>query len=252
MSTQVQTAVGRFVWHDHTSGDSAKAQDFYTRLLGWELEVWKPGEMDYPMIAKGGQMHGGFGPAQGGSPASWMGHILVDDVDAAVKRATGAGGNVLNEAMDIPEVGRFAVLRDPQGAVFSVFAPQGEAQVPEGVFVWDELMTTDVDAAKRFYGEVVGWSSSDMDMPGGPGSYTMFSAGEQQAAGAMARPEGMDAPPHWMLYLGSADVDTDTKKAKELGAQVYREPWDVPTVGRLAILADPTGAAFGLYHPDSQ
>jgi predicted enzyme related to lactoylglutathione lyase len=250
MSTQVQTAVGRFVWHDHVSGDPAEGQDFYGKLFGWETEVFKPGEIDYPMITANGQTHGGFGPAQGGAPPHWLGHVLVDDVDAAAERARGAGGTVLSEPMDIPDVGRFAVLRDPQGAVFSVFAAKGEATVPEGVFVWDELVTTDIEGAKRFYGDVVGWSSTDMDNPNGQGSYTIFGTGEQQRAGAMQRPQGVDAPPHWMLYVGSADVDADAKKAKGLGAQVYMEPFDVPTVGRLAILADPTGAAFGLFRPE--
>jgi predicted enzyme related to lactoylglutathione lyase len=229
------------------SGDADKAKEFYGKLFGWETEVFSTGGVDYPMITAGGQQHGGFGPAQGGAPPHWFGHVLVDDVDAAADRAKGAGGTVLAGPMDIPDIGRFAILQDPQGAVFSVFGSSSQAVLPEGVFVWDELVTTDIEAAKRFYGEVVGWSSSEMEMPGGPGSYTIFSSGEQQAAGGMPRPPQMDAPPHWMIYVGSNDVDAHTKKAKELGAQVYMEPFDVPTVGRLSVVADPTGAVFGIF-----
>ncbi len=167
MST-VETAVGRFVWHDHMSGDPAAAHSFYSELLGWEIEVWKPGEMDYPMIKVGEAQHGGFGPAQGGAPAHWLGHVAVGDVDDAAARAESAGGRIVAPAMDIPDVGRMVVVADPQGAVLSLFTPADASWTPaEGVFVWDELMTTDVEGAKAFYGEVVGWESRDMDMGNG-------------------------------------------------------------------------------------
>jgi hypothetical protein len=148
--------------------------------------------------------------------------------------------------MDIPEVGRFAVVQDPQGAVVSAYAFATEFTPPQGVFVWDELYADDVEEEKRFYAEVFGWTSSEMDMGGGQ-TYTMFSSGDQQRAGAMTKPASMQAPPHWLVYISSDDVDADAAKAKELGAQIYMEPFDVSTVGRSAILADPTGAAFGLF-----
>ncbi len=247
MST-VETAVGRFVWHDHMSGDPAATSGFYTQLLGWELEIWKPGEMDYPMIKAHDQTHGGFGPAQGGAPPHWLGHVAVDDVDEAAGRAEIAGGRIVAPAMDIPEVGRMAVVADPQGAVISLFTSAAEPPRSEGVFVWDELMTTDVEAAKGFYGEVVGWTSRDMDMGDGF-VYTLFSSGGTDRAGCMARPDGVEAPPHWLTYMGTDDVDATAAKAESLGATTIRSPFDVPGVGRLAIFADPTGAAFGLFKP---
>src|SRR5438046_2533231 len=121
MSTEVKTAVGSFVWHDHVSNDPSKAKEFYTSLFGWGTEVFKPGEIDYPMIIVDGQGHGGFGPAQGGAPPHWYGHVYVEDVDEAARRAEAAGGTILAGPMDIPEVGRFAAVRDPQGAAFSLF-----------------------------------------------------------------------------------------------------------------------------------
>lgn len=249
MSTGVQTAVGKFVWHDNVSNDVEKAKSFYTELLGWKTEVWKPGEMDYPMIVAGDQMHGGFGPAQGGAPPHWLGHVLVEDVDEAVNRAQSAGGKVLAEAFDIPEVGRMAVIADPQGAVFSAFAPTGEGTMGEGTFVWDELVTSDVEAAKRFYGEVLGWTSRDMDM-GEAGTYTMFQrAGDADAAGCLTLP---DVPTHWLPYVGTDDVDATAARASELGGTVLRDPFDVPGVGRLAIVKDPNGAVFGLFKPNEQ
>jgi hypothetical protein len=253
MSTSVGTAIGKFVWHDLMTTDVERATAFYTELLGWETEVWKPGEFDYPMIKADDQMHGGFGAAQGGAPSHWLGHVLVEDVDAAVGRAEKAGGSVVAPAMDIPDVGRMAVLADPQGAVLSVFAAAGESPASEGVFVWDELLTTDVEGAKRFYGEVLGWSPRAMDVPGG-GEYTIFATADTDRAGCMTLPEeakAMGAPPSWMTYVGTADVDATAAKVKALGGAVYREPWDIGGVGRIAVVADPTGASFGLFQPAS-
>jgi len=247
MST-VETAVGRFVWHDHISNDPAAASGFYADLLGWEIEVWKPGEMDYPMSRVREESHGGFGPAQGGAPPNWLAHVRVDDVDAAAGRAEGAGGRIVAPAFDIPEVGRMAVVADPQGAALSLFTPTGEWEPTGGVFVWDELMTTDVEDAKRFYGEVVGWGSRDQDM--GEFTYTLFTSGGADRAGGMTiPPQAAGMQPYWMTYIGADDVDATVEKAKGMGANVMMEPSDVPSVGRLAILVDPTGAVFGLYKP---
>ena len=251
MSTELKTAVGRFVWHDHQSDDPARAQEFYSSLFGWTTEIWKSGEIDYPMIVANGQMHGGFGPAQGGSPAHWLGHVLVEDVDEAARRAEAAGGALLGEAMDIPDVGRIAVIRDPQGAVFSTFRPAGDAPASEGAFVWDELQTRDIEAAKSFYTEVVGWTTSDMDM-GDAGVYTLFRSGDSDRAGAMTQAGGMQAPPYWLTYVGTDDVDATAARAKELGATVFVEATDIPNVGRFAVLADPAGAVFGLFRSPAQ
>jgi uncharacterized protein len=252
MST-VDTKVGRFVWHDHVSGDPEAARRFYTELFGWDYDMFDAGEWQYPMIKANGTTHGGFGPTQGDAPPHWLGHVYVDDVDAAAGRVEAAGGSIVAPAMDIPDVGRMVVIADPQGAVVSLYHSVSDDFEPaEGVFVWDELLTTDVEGAKRFYGEVVGWETRDMDM--GPGGmYTLFSSGGADRAGCMARPEGAEnIPPYWGTYLGTDDVDATAAKAKELGASFLMEPFDVQTVGRLAIFADPTGAVIGLFHPEAE
>jgi uncharacterized protein len=245
MSTPVKTAIGAFVWHDHASSDPQKAQKFYTDLLGWDIDVRSMGDFDYPMIVANGQQHGGFGPAQGGAHSNWLGHVLVDDVDAAALRAQAAGGSILSEPMDIPEVGRFAVIRDPEGAMISAYGSRSEAPTPAGVFGWDELYVDDIERARSFYSEVFGWTASETDMGEGR-SYTIFNSGDQQRAGAMTKPPEMQAPAHWMVYILSDDVDAHAARVKELGGQIYMEAVDMPGVGRFAILADPTGAPFGL------
>jgi predicted enzyme related to lactoylglutathione lyase len=251
LSTGVQTAVGKFVWHENNSNDIEKAKNFYTELFGWETEVWKPGEMDYPMIKAGDKTHGGFGTAEGGAPSHWLGHVLVENVDDTTARAMQAGGNVVAGPFDIPEIGRMAVIADPQGAILSAYASPAEGPLSEGVFVWDELVTTDVEAAKRFYSEVFGWTSRDMDM--GEMTYTIFqNSDDVDVAGALPRPAGMQAPPHWLPYIYTDDVDKTAAQAKELGANVFMEAFDVPNVGRIAVLQDPVGAVFGLFKPSAQ
>ena len=248
MSTGVRTAVGRFVWHDHMSDDPAAASRFYSKVFGWEIEVWKPGEMDYPMIKAGDTTHGGFGPARGGAPAHWLGHLAVEGADEAGARAEAAGGRILAPALDIPEVGRMVVVADPAGATVSLFQPAGEMSVPAGAFVWDELMTQDVEGAKRFYGEVAGWAARDVEM-GGSGVYTLFSSGDVDCAGCLTPPEGVEQPAFWLTYLGADDVDATIEKAEAGGAKTQMPATDVPNVGRLAVLADPLGAFFGLFRP---
>ena len=252
MST-VDTKVGRFVWHDQMSADPEAARRFYADLLGWEFEIFDAGGFNYPMIKVDGKTHGGFGPTQGDAPPHWLGHISVDDVDAAADRVVAAGGSIVAPAMDIPDVGRMVVIADPQGAVVSLFASaSGDWEPSDGVFVWDELLTTDVEAAKRFYGEVVGWETRDMDM-GSSGVYTLFSLGGTDRAGCMPRPPGAEnVPPNWMTYIGTGDVDATAAKAKDLGSNFLMEPFDVMTVGRLAIISDPTGGVVGLFHPTAE
>ena len=247
MSTEVKTAVGKFVWHEHVSTDPASAQEFYGQLLGWEYEVVTPGGEDYTTISSGGQMHGGFPPVPEGTPAHWVGNVQVESVDAAVEKAKAGGGKVLVDPMDIPEVGRYAVVMDPQGAVVATFEPADDtAQMGTGVFVWDELVASDVEEAKRFYGDVFGWDSGDMDMGAGF-TYTMFKrAGGEDVGGAMPLGE-IPAPPHWLPYLAADDIDAAAAKVGGLGGKVLREPWDIEGVGRLAIVEDPTGAVFGLF-----
>ena len=247
MSTDVQTKVGTFIWHENNSTDAEKAKSFYTELLGWQTEAW-PGEQEYTIIKVGDKGHGGISTAQGGAPSHWMGNVFVEDVDEVARRTEAAGGKVLYGPEDIPEVGRFALISDPQGAALSAFSPrpQGDGELGEGVFVWDELHTSDPAAAKSFYGEVLGWTAEDSDMGGM--TYTVFkNAGGIQVAGCMQLMEGMQAPPHWLVYIGTDDVDATTARAKELGATVHMGPEDIMGVGRFSVLQDPAGAAFGLF-----
>ena len=245
MSTGVHTRIGQFIWHDLLTTDVERAQSFYTELLGWEIESWKPGEVDYPMIKAKGQQHGGFGLLEDGGSSHWVGHVAVEDLDEARNAAERRGGSIRGEPGGHPEVGGWVTIVDPQGALISAFKPNYESTAPAGVFLWDELHAPDSEGAKDFYRSVFGWTAEDMDM-GSMGTYTLFTKADGENAAGMLKPPG---PAQWVPYLAADDVDASVAKARKLGARTFFEPTDVETVGRFAVLGDPTGATFGLFKP---
>ena len=251
MSTAA-TTVGKFVWHEQVSSDPQQAQDFYTGLFGWETEAYKPGEVDYTMISSGGQNHGGFARAmEGAPPPHWLSHVRVEKLEDTIEKATGAGGQLAAGPFEMGEVGRIAIIADPQGAYVSAYEPPDEGPAPEGVFVWDELGTTDVDGAQRFYEEVFGWTTADMGSDFG--GYRIFDrvGGTGQGVAGLMQNQEENIPAMWTPYVGVEDADATCAKAKELGATAIVEPIDVPTVGRFAVLQDPQGAVFGIIRGES-
>ena len=119
-----------------------------------------------------------------------------------------------------------------------------------GHFYWNELMTRDVESAKSFYGETLGWTFDGMDM-GEEGMYWVAKDGDQPIGGIfeMNKPEFEGMPPHWFAYIAVDDIDARLEKATKAGATVQRPAFDVPGVGRIAIIADSTGAAIGWMTP---
>ena len=117
-----------------------------------------------------------------------------------------------------------------------------------GRFVWYELMTTDMEAAKAFYADVVGWGTQDASMPGMP--YTLFTAGGAPVSGMMALPEdaqGMGARPSWLGYVGVNDVDAAADRIKHLGGAVHVPPKEIPNISRFSVASDPQMATLALF-----
>ena len=230
-------------WHELIAPDVEPAKAFYTGLLGWTFSVWKPGEADYAMVHAGGRDHGGFF-ARDRAP-HWLVYVEVEDVDAVVAKVPGLGGHVFHEPEDIEDVGRYAVIADATHAVLAVITPSEPAMPPaKDVFCWDELATTDLVAAKHFYGDLFGWTVGDA-MPG----YWVFRSGEQDVAGLMVKPAEAPAPA-WVTYIRVEDADAVVRRGLELGATVAMEPLQVAGVGRYAVLVDSVGAAFGIVGPE--
>jgi predicted enzyme related to lactoylglutathione lyase len=251
----------RFVWRELMTGDVAKAVQFYKRLFGWTTEVMDMGTMQYTIVKNGETRVGGIyaTPAEAkGTPPHWLGYVGVDNVDGACEKAQRLGGKILMKPMDIPNVGRWAVISDPQGAAVAPFKGNQPAEPPParakpGEFCWDELLTNDLGAAVKFYTSLFGWATSEHDM-GAMGKYVLFKApGTEKDAnapglgGAMSMPKDAKHPPYWMHYIEHSDVDKAATMAKELGGQMFVPPTDIPNVGRFSVFADPTGAHFAIY-----
>lgn len=119
-----------------------------------------------------------------------------------------------------------------------------------GLFHWNELLTPDPDKAKEFFGRTIGWTFEDMPMPEG-GTYYLAMVDGEPVAGVMKMPSAIPAgtPPHWLSYLEVDDLEVRLAKVKAAGGNVLREPFEVSEVGRIAIVADPTGAVLGLIKP---
>jgi uncharacterized protein len=114
-----------------------------------------------------------------------------------------------------------------------------------GKFIWNELVAPNEAAAKKFYTGLFGWKAQPF---GKDMSYTLFKQGKDGVGGMMKSPKAR-MPAHWLPYVTVADVDQTVKKAKKLRAKICAEPFDVPTVGRIAVLVDPQGAAIGIIKP---
>jgi uncharacterized protein len=252
MSQATHTS-GRFIWHDLMTTDPKSAIAFYAELFAWKTTEVEMGSMGkYTMIKAGDRDIGGIVPLDKshGAPSHWIGYCTVSDVDAAVKRGKELGGKVHVPPADIPEVGRFAVIADPQGGVISPFKatvekPDTDEVPPVGAFCWNELLTSDPAAALAFYQGVFGWTHAAMDM-GPMGTYHLLKRGQKESAGLMKQMmEG--APTAWLAYVSVADVDASTKRAASLKAKVFSEPQDIPNIGRFSVIQDPTGAVVALF-----
>lgn len=244
---------GRFVWCDLMTQDADAALAFYTELLGWQTKDAEMGGQPYTMFSNGTEDVGGLVPIEDEEvPSHWMNYLTVDDVDAVAEAVPELGGVVAVEPTDIPGIGRFCVVADPQGAWFSPFAfagdgpPERVGQPPVGAFCWHELMTTDSIEAQAFYTGLVGWTSEEMEM-GGPSPYRMQKRGEISAAGIMEIPDGMDAPPNWLSYVVVEDVDESTERVPELGGFVLVEPQDIPGIGRFSVIGGPDRSVLALF-----
>jgi hypothetical protein len=241
---------GKFVWFECVTPDADKAKAFYGEVLGWKVQEHPMGDRSYAMIAVDGAPVGGYAEPQGGAPPHWTSYVSVQDCDATAKKVVKAGGKLLVESFDVPEVGRMAMLADPQGASFwllqSIGDDAADAPSTEGRFHWNELWAKDGNEAASFYADVLGYQIKEMPMP--TGAYHVLERDGVPRGGIMTSPRS-DVPPMWLPYVTVEDCDATVKRAEKLGAEVQAPPSDIPEVGRFAILTDPIGATFAIIKP---
>ena len=248
---------GRFVWYDLMTTDQEKAIDFYSEVVGWTTEDWPQAPTRYPMWkpAAGG-MIGGSVPlpadqAKGGVPQHWIGYIATPNVDETIEAAKQLGANVLSPPIDIPTVGRSAVLTDPQGAVFAIFTPEGDAPGHEGApaegeVSWHELYTTDWEAAFDFYSKLFGWQKGQaMDM-GPMGTYQIITRNGRDIGGLMNKPDA-SMPSAWSYYFRVPDINDVVNRIKARGGQVLNGPMEVPGGDIIVNASDPQGGMFSVH-----
>jgi len=248
---------GRLVWQELTSEDPAAAAIFYSKLVGWHARP-NATHPAYTEFGIGGSQYAGMTPLTDDARAAgvrshWLPYIGASDVDSAVATAQQLGATVVHAAQDIEHVGRFATLKDPQGAQFAVFKPSGSGggagtagKPPVGSFAWLELATSDYEAASTFYGKVFGWQvMARMDM-GPAGMYLIFGADGVQLGGMYKMHAERTSTGYWLPYAEVSNADTAATVATAAGGRIVVGPMDVPG-GRMVQVVDPSGALFAVH-----
>src|SRR5262245_25318042 len=248
---------GRFVWFELLTSDMTAAQRFYTQLIGWDTATWRAGDEPYMLWMQRQQRVGGLmrlpeQASKAGTPPHWLGYVSTPDVDATLTAAAKLGARALMPAMDVPDVGRIAVIADPQGAVIGLYkpleAPDDEEPAPSvGAVSWRELLTTDHFDAFTFYEALFGWRKTEVMDMGEDGLYQMYGRNGATLGGMYNKPKDMSAPAAWLYYFFVDDVNESVKKVEPLGGRILNGPMEVPGDNLVAQCLDPQGAAFALH-----
>lgn len=247
--------LGRFIWHELVTTDPEAAAAFYSKVVPWKTQ--DSGMPSYTLWMASKLRIGGLTglpeDAEAGTPPHWIVYIATPDVEATVAQAERLGGKVVKGATDIPNnMGRFAVLTDPQGATFAVYTPPG-GPAPEGSqgsggageFTWHELATTDYAAAMSFYSELFGWEKGPGHDMGAMGVYQIIDHHGAQVGG-IYNAQGNSTPAHWLSYVHVADCEKATSAAKAAGARILNGPMEVPGGSWITQMEDPQGGAFAV------
>ena len=255
MAERTKYAPGTFSWVDLNTTDQDGAKTFYGGLFGWDADDQAVGDgMTYSMMSIAGKPVAGISlqgemQRQSGAPPAWNSYVTVESADESVDRATKLGANVRAPAFDVMDVGRMAVIQDPQSGFVMVWEPKlhiGASIVnTHGALSWNELATPDLDASAAFYTELFGWQVEPLEGMEFP--YRII-----QNAGASnggMRPSQANEPCYWLAYFGTDDIDASLGKSTELGGTTLVGSTDIG-MGKIAILQDPQGAVFALFAGD--
>ncbi|MCB1391385.1 MAG: VOC family protein [Rhodobacteraceae bacterium] len=242
-------------WYELTTPDPDRAGEFYGAVIGWSVAKAPMEGFDYYIASEGGTMCAGMmAPQEDGMPSFWCTYFAVTDCDATAAAVVADGGTQMVPPSDIPGTGRFALLTDPQGAVFGILQPlpdgTGGAFDPgkPGHGAWHELMTSDPEAALAFYGKHFGWEASTAMPMGEMGTYQLFKGAKGDMGGMMGLMQpGM--PPAWLPYTGVASVDAAKAAIEKAGGKIANGPMEVPGGAWIVQCVDPLGAMFAVTGP---
>jgi predicted enzyme related to lactoylglutathione lyase len=248
---------GKFVWYELMTTDTKAAEAFYRRVVGWGAKDARQPGMEYTLFTVGEAQVAGMMAipeavrAAGGRPG-WLAHVAVDDVDARAAQMKAASGTIHREPTDIPGIGRFSIVADPQGAVISLFRGEMTSEPPPsappgtpGHVGWHELMAADGAAAFAFYATLFGWTKGEAVDMGPMGVYQIFARDGQPTGGMMTKPPTMPAPA-WNYYFNVEAIDAAAARVTEAGGQVVNGPHQVPGGSWIVQCIDPQGAVFAL------
>lgn len=243
-------AHGTPCWTDATSTDMDASLAFYEGLFGWEAETDpRPEANGYTTFRLRGKAVAGVSTPPPGGPQSayWTTYLASDDVDATAAKIEEAGGTLLMRPFDVMDAGRMAYAQDPTGAAFGVWKGKEHigAQLANepGTLDWNECHSPDPARAASFYADVFGLQVGEQEM-GGSEPYRTLAIDGHGVGGVAPTRDG--EPPNWLTVFAVADCDESAARTTELGGSVLAEPFDIPGVGRFAVVQDPVGAVFGV------
>jgi predicted enzyme related to lactoylglutathione lyase len=253
MGERTKYPAGTFSWVDLNTTDQDGAKAFYSGLFGWEADDRPVGDgIYYSMQQLGGKSVAAISPQmqdqrEQGLPPLWNSYITVESADDAAARAGELGADVHAPPFDVMDVGRMAVIQDPQGAFFMIWEPKttigAELVNVPGAFCWNELFTTDLDGAKSFYGDLFGWEWSEFEQSPEPYFVIMNQGRGNGGLRGLSQP---GVPPHWLVYFAAEDMDAALSKVGELGGETVVDAMDIG-IAKVAVVRDPQGGAFALY-----
>jgi predicted enzyme related to lactoylglutathione lyase len=252
-------ATGRFNWYQLMTTEPEAASRFYTAVIGWTANAMQGPAQDYTVFEADGAGVGGMmtlpeAAKQAGAPPHWIGYIAVDSVDDAAARLTADGGTVHHAAEDIPGVGRFSVVADPQGAMFILFRPFPTGPRPAvapgtpGHAGWHELHAAEWQSAFDFYAKQFGWTKGETHDMGPMGIYQLFATGGDAVGGMMTKQPAIPFPV-WLYYFNVSDINQAAARVLQAGGKVLNGPHPVPGGSWILQCADPQGAMFALVAP---
>ena len=250
---------GDFIWYELLTSDTGAAERFYAAILGWRTRRAEGSHVEYRIFSKseadvGGLMAIPLDAASSGMRPGWLGYIGVDNVDEIATAILADGGRQHVPPTDIPGVGRFALMADPQGVPFYVM--QGIMEGSSTSFApdktghchWNELATIDQEGALAFYTRHFGWQRGDAMPMGEMGEYRFITYHGGPLGAVMRRMPG-GPPPCWTFYFGVADIDLAAQAVTGNGGAIHFGPAEVPGGVHIIVAGDPQGALFGLVGP---